>query len=67
MGFDQFEGVVAEIGDWDERERGEKKWQGNEVNGCFFCVKYMWENDTWGAIEKKEREEKKVFLLWTWG
>jgi hypothetical protein len=36
-----------------------------EVNGCFFCVKYMLENDTWGAIGRggdREKEEGVSFV-----
>ena len=36
-----------------EREREEKVY---EVNGCFFCVKYMWEYDTSERERERERD-----------
>ena len=64
-GFDdQYEGVVADFEiemrenreerERERREKEEKEMTRYEVNGCFFCVKYMWENDTWGAMREKE-------------
>ena len=57
-GFDQFMRVVAER----EREREREEMTRYEVNGCFFCVKYMWENDTWRAVRERERERVLLFV-----
>ena len=44
----------------DLRLRGKREEMTRyEVNGCFFCVKYMWENDTCerGLWEERDRKE----------
>lgn len=72
MGFDQilrgevvvvvklqrFENEKRERKKTEKRERVREEMTRYEVNGCFFCVKYMWENDTWERLigKKIERE-----------
>jgi hypothetical protein len=62
LSLDQIEGSSCRdlrLGGEREREREREEMTRYEVNGCFFCVKYMWENDTWGTIRREGEGESR--------